>query len=494
MPVASPPRACRPASSWCLFFSYTSSILSSSSYSPLSVRLCPFARSLPAHYSMPSHMSTTPEIDELASPMRDDIAPLVHQDPFSPELKQEEEESKPLLRKKKTVEYVALDWPDGRSPSFLDDTWGKWVLRSTSMPPSYFFLLFYPILSISILQQTRVAISEILPCLQSHGGQNIAGYASIARIVKCQKTSKLPSRMRGRGILKLRERGMSPFVEYCSRSIVSLRLSYSGYKNPLALDSFSVDDWGFWAGMIDNSLEDAEVRRRTAAEFVADTTEYDGDAFSFQCVRKELMSRIEQHQDAVRYVRDTQQRYQKVDGFCPFRLAGHALGIAAYTQVLELLDDGLSYLLVAHEDQALILQGRRYVLRPLHPLVLARLILYSTALTWWSSNGSTAGMRIRTMTITTKAESNGQTVWTGESSLVFRCHPAHCFPTSIRSGIHSIRMQTPNAAYTVAVSSLSHCFRSLCMFSVDRLCVIGYSATSFSCCCIYLRSLFCASF
>lgn len=110
---------------------------------------------------------STPEIDELASstPEASDINPPVRDDSVLLDInKWEEEEIKPLPKKKKVEEYCLWDWPEGRKPSYLDDTWSKWSLHGAFM----FSLLFSSHSEhFHIAYQPRLAISVSLPCPQS---------------------------------------------------------------------------------------------------------------------------------------------------------------------------------------------------------------------------------------------------------------------------------------------------------------------------------------
>lgn len=182
------PRAvCRSAvrRSTCCSLLSTSSLLSSVFALSVLVRLAIFSP-----LSHTAHMSTTPEIDELASPPLDDLIPVVSTDAFSLTVKQEDEE-KVVLKTK--PEYYCLGWPEGRKPSHLDDTWGKWVLRSTLISLSSFSNrseYSHP------LHQPRPFLAANPACPRSRGGKNITESTSIVRIMWRQRRRNRRGRMR----------------------------------------------------------------------------------------------------------------------------------------------------------------------------------------------------------------------------------------------------------------------------------------------------------
>lgn len=90
------------------------------------------------------------EVDELWPSDIEELSPPgpERSDPFPIQVKQEDDDSKNIVvNKKKKAEYQSLGWPDGRNPSVLDASYGRWVSHSALLFVSthFFFSFFLPI-------------------------------------------------------------------------------------------------------------------------------------------------------------------------------------------------------------------------------------------------------------------------------------------------------------------------------------------------------------
>lgn len=94
---------------------------------------------------------------------------------------------------------------------------------------------------------------------------------------------------------------------------------------------------------------------------MADATEYEDNPFCWELVVDELKLRVQDHLGAVSCIKRKYQYPAQDDAFRSPNLEARAMAIAAYSQILDLLAEGVPALLAAYEDEALILQGKRYV-------------------------------------------------------------------------------------------------------------------------------------
>ncbi|EIM79837.1 uncharacterized protein STEHIDRAFT_163394 [Stereum hirsutum FP-91666 SS1] len=258
------------------------------------------------------------EVDELWPSDIEELSPPgpERSDPFPIQVKQEDDDSKNIVvNKKKKAEYQSLGWPDGRNPSVLDASYGRWVSHRFTPPGS----IQYP---------------------------PISTYRNYDKIHRHRSSLEVSAEERA--------------VVLENRKLELEGTKTTTYINRLALDSEYPSDYpGWWNLANDICLKDDAARKRTAAQFLADAIEYEGDPFSWDLVLGELKLRIEEHLDAVGFIKRKYSFPAEDDPFRPPNLEARAHAIAAYTQILDLLTEGLPSLLAAYQDEALILQGKR---------------------------------------------------------------------------------------------------------------------------------------
>lgn len=100
---------------------------------------------------------------------------------------------------------------------------------------------------------------------------------------------------------------------------------------------------------------------------MADAIEYEDDPFCWDLVVDKLKLCVSDHLGVVRCTKDKYYFSFEDDPFRAVNLKGRALAITAYTQILDLLAEGLPAPLGAYGDETLILQGRGYVFASLLP-------------------------------------------------------------------------------------------------------------------------------
>lgn len=141
-----------------------------------------------------------------------------------------------------------------------------------------------------------------------------------------------------------------------------LTLFASGYKNALVTEGHydppnGLDWW--WPGFIDDTLDDEKSRDLVARRFIEDVLAYHYWRDLLKIVLDEMSDRGRQHEEALK---PFLKGWIAGDGDHPMRIPvinGTMRASAGYKQLVYLANDGISTLLAAYADEALIFQGRK---------------------------------------------------------------------------------------------------------------------------------------
>lgn len=136
----------------------------------------------------------------------------------------------------------------------------------------------------------------------------------------------------------------------------------SGYNNGFVLDC-EVDAgdiaYGGYGAMVDRTFVDEASARGFADRTITEVVEFADEPAMLKIVTDNLRHCRRQHLEAVYEYRTTLLHCVTDPPLRSHILETHARAIAFYSQILDLIGDGVASLLAAHADGALLLQGRR---------------------------------------------------------------------------------------------------------------------------------------
>lgn len=134
-----------------------------------------------------------------------------------------------------------------------------------------------------------------------------------------------------------------------------------GYRNRLALPAGETHPDVCWK--VTTLYNDAlDYSKETAKNIVEEAMDCYQDDESLAILAENLRHQIQTRIDVVAELRREWWGPKNDDPLRTVSLATWMQAIASYAQIVDLLSRSISHLVVAYEDEALIFQGRRYVL------------------------------------------------------------------------------------------------------------------------------------
>lgn len=134
-----------------------------------------------------------------------------------------------------------------------------------------------------------------------------------------------------------------------------------GYRNRFALPAGDTHPDLCWQA-IDFYNPDVQRRRESAHNIVEDALACYEDRYSLSVLSESIRRHTQAHFDVIEELRNEWWGERSADPLQSLTLAYWIQATASYAQIADLLSFSTAHLVAAYEDQALLFQGRRYVL------------------------------------------------------------------------------------------------------------------------------------